>query len=142
MRIKLGFKKIYALSLLVCVACSTPYEVSTSGGKYPVKLDEPKTTFATPSQKDIEKIIDARSDEMKKCYEEGVALDPNLAGKVIVRFNLQHTGKIRDIGIHETTLKNPMVESCLQYQITKIKFPAFSKGSLDILHPFIFRLKI
>lgn len=107
-----------------------------------MQLDTPKTEFSTPSQKDIEKIVEANLPKMQKCYEAGLLKNPNLAGKVIVHFVLQATGKISLIQVHETTLKDPMVESCLQFEVTKLHFPAFTKGSLDIYYPFIFRVKI
>lgn len=80
--------------------------------------------------------------KIRACYEEGLAQDPNLVGKVIVNFLLQNTGKVSRIAVKDSTLHNPMVESCILYEVTKVAFPTFSKGAMEVTYPFLFKVKL
>jgi hypothetical protein len=53
--------------------------------------------FGTLPQKVVERTINASSAKMQACYGLGLAKNPNLAGKIVVRFVIGPKGRVTDV---------------------------------------------
>lgn len=74
------------------------------------------------------------------CYERSLSANPNLFGKVSVKFTIAGTGKVETQAIGESTLRNKQVESCILDKISRWKFPE-PKGGVKVVvtYPFLFK---
>ena len=68
-----------------------------------------------------------------------LATDPNLKGKVVVRFVIDATGKVTAASIASSTVSSPKLEACLLKTIKRLTFPSVEGGGVIVVnYPFIF----
>lgn len=74
------------------------------------------------------------------CYERSLSANPNLFGKVSVKFTIGGKGNVETQKIGESTLRNGTVESCILEKISRWKFPE-PKGGVQVVvtYPFLFK---
>ncbi len=91
----------------------------------------------------IAQYIKTQLGQILYCYERQLSANPNLYGKIAVKFTISGTGKVETQAINDTTLKNGSVESCILSKISKWKFPE-PKGGTKVLvtYPFLFKSTI
>ena len=78
--------------------------------------------------------------EIKKCHENGLKKNPEIAGRVLINFVISASGDVSSSKVLRTTLDNAEVEKCVAGVIRKIKFPAPRGGGIVIVNqPFVFR---
>ena len=53
------------------------------------------------------------------CYQRELKRDPNLKGKIVVRFTIDISGKVRIVNIISSTLNNARVERCVVSRIQR-----------------------
>lgn len=74
------------------------------------------------------------------CYERQLSAQPDLYGKVAVKFTIDGAGGIETQRIGETTLKNATVEGCILQKVAKWKFPTPAGGTkVLVTYPFLFK---
>lgn len=88
----------------------------------------------------IAQYIKTQFGQILYCYERQLSANPDLYGKVAVKFTIAGTGKVETQTINETTLKDKSVEGCILNKIAKWKFPE-PKGGTKVLvtYPFLFK---
>ena len=85
-------------------------------------------------QKDLPKI--------NRCYESALRYEPDLAGKVSVRFAVVRTGYVKGVHVLENTTGNDRMERCVARVVSAIRFPRRRTGkSLRFTFPFVFALQ-
>lgn len=91
----------------------------------------------------IAQYIKTQLGQILYCYERQLSANPNLYGKIAVKFTIAGTGQVETQSINDTTLKNISVESCILNKISKWKFPE-PKGGTKVLvtYPFLFKSTI
>ncbi len=91
----------------------------------------------------IAQYIKTQLGQILYCYERQLSANPNLYGKIAVKFTIAGTGLVEMQSINDTTLKNLSVESCILSKISKWKFPE-PKGGTKVLvtYPFLFKSTI
>lgn len=91
----------------------------------------------------IAQYIKTQLGQILYCYERQLSANPNLYGKIAVKFTIAGTGQVETQSINDTTLKNLSVESCILSKISKWKFPE-PKGGTKVLvtYPFLFKSTI
>jgi hypothetical protein len=91
----------------------------------------------------IAQYIKTQLGQILYCYERQLSANPNLYGKIAVKFTITGTGGVETQTINDTTLKNISVESCILNKISKWKFPE-PKGGTKVLvtYPFLFKSTI
>jgi Ca-activated chloride channel family protein len=91
------------------------------------------------SKEPIQRIIKRQKNAIRACYEKELQSDPNLAGRVVVKFIIDGTGKVTNAVIEESTLNNKVVEACLLKVIKRLTFPQPAGGSVIVVsYPFTF----
>lgn len=88
----------------------------------------------------IAQYIKTQFGQILYCYERQLSANPDLYGKVAVKFTIAGTGKVETQAINETTLKDKSVEGCILNKIAQWKFPE-PKGGTKVLvtYPFLFK---
>jgi hypothetical protein len=75
------------------------------------------------SQGDVEGALDRHSRSLIACYERAGEAQRYAQGRVVLRFLVQGTGKVRDVMVVSSELGNYAVERCLVVEGRAIPFP-------------------
>lgn len=91
----------------------------------------------------IAQYIKTQLGQILYCYERQLSANPNLFGKIAVKFTIAGTGQVETQSINDSTMKNSSVESCILSKVSKWKFPE-PKGGTKVLvtYPFLFKSTI
>jgi hypothetical protein len=74
------------------------------------------------------------------CYERQLSANPDLYGKVAVKFTILGDGKVDLQRVTQTTLRNQTVEGCILQRIGKWQFPKPEGGTkVLVTYPFLFK---
>lgn len=77
--------------------------------------------------------------KINRCYESALRYEPELAGKVSVRFAVLRKGQVKGVKVVENTTGNDTVERCVTRVVSAIRFPSRRTGkSLRFTFPFVF----
>lgn len=88
----------------------------------------------------IRRVIRSHRDQIKYCYSKELTRNPNLAGKVSVKFTISPKGYVQQANVSNTTLRNASVERCICQKIRTWKFPEPKGGGIVIVnYPFILK---
>lgn len=106
-------------------------------------IDEESEIVGGLDREVIAQYIKTQLGQILYCYERQLSANPNLYGKIAVKFTIAGTGMVETQSINDTTLKNISVESCILSKISKWKFPE-PKGGTKVLvtYPFLFKSTI
>ncbi len=86
----------------------------------------------------ISRVIASHYGEVRYCYEKQLKMNPELEGKLTVRFTIGLDGHISAAKIEDSSLNNMEVESCVLYKIKNWRFPRPRGGTVTVIFPFIF----
>jgi len=87
----------------------------------------------------IRRIVRRHLNQVKYCYEQGLARQPKLDGRVVVKFTIAGTGQVLASFIQSSTLNAPAVEMCVANAVKRWEFPAPEKGGIAFVsYPFQF----
>jgi TonB family protein len=77
--------------------------------------------------------------KINRCYESALRYEPQLAGKVKVRFDVMRKGYVQAIQVVENTTGHAGMERCVTRVVSNIRFPSRRSGKpLSFTFPFIF----
>jgi len=66
---------------------------------------------------------------IRRCYDPALPDDPDLGGKMTIRFTIRHTGTaIRPVLVNKPTLDERKVVDCIRRSFRKIEFPRTRRG--------------
>lgn len=111
------------------------------GKKAPTRL-RPGTTFVEGglTAEEVGLVVRRHWNEIKHCYERELQLDPNLAGKVAVQFEIGPVGLVTRASIAESSMNSAAVEGCMLEKVRRWKFPAPRGGGVvQVKYPFILK---
>ncbi|QDE67146.1 hypothetical protein BHS09_09125 [Myxococcus xanthus] len=86
----------------------------------------------------LARYVRARKAAIQSCYEKELKRNPNLKGKVVVRFTIKTSGRAGDIEIEENTLGSEAVGSCIRTTIRSWVFPFKPDDETAVSYPFVF----
>lgn len=88
----------------------------------------------------IAQYIKTQLGQILYCYERQLSANPDLYGKVAVKFTIAGTGHVESQLIGDTTLKSQPVEGCILNKVSKWKFPEPKGGTkVVVTYPFLFK---
>ena len=88
----------------------------------------------------IAQYIKSKLGQILYCYERQLSANPDLFGKVAVKFTIGPTGAVEQQIIGDTTLKNATVEGCILNKVAAWKFPNPQGGTrVLVTYPFLFK---
>jgi len=90
----------------------------------------------------VGEVVEEHADEIRVCYERQLSADPQLEGKVALRWVVEDDGSAADVHVHEpgTTLRNRNVLECMIARVGGWRFPSPGAGrSLVVTYPWTLR---
>ena len=72
------------------------------------------------------------------CYEQGLIKNPNLSGRVAVRFVIDSTGAVANASNGGSDLPDSSVVSCVVRAYYGLSFPAPDGGIVTVNYPIMF----
>jgi TonB family protein len=87
----------------------------------------------------VSKEVRARLGAIKACYDRALKRNPNLSGKVKIRWTITAAGTVAAVEIEEDSMGDAEVSSCIRGLVSRWRFPAPSGGSVDVVYPFVFQ---
>ena len=87
----------------------------------------------------IDAVIKRNMNQIRYCYQRELTKQPDLAGKITVKFVISKTGSVSKAETKTSTMGNPTVESCIADRFLHFQFPEPKGGGIVIVsYPFIF----
>src|SRR6266508_4153606 len=85
----------------------------------------------------IRRIVRRNINQVRYCYDQALAKQPTLAGRLVVQFTVAPMGNVLAAVVGSTTLGSPAVESCVVAAVKRWEFPKPEGGGLVIVsYPF------
>jgi hypothetical protein len=103
-----------------------------------VKDSTPEVDSADVDRDALARYVKARIKSLQSCYEKELKRNPNLKGKLVVRFTIMPTGRTGDIDLEENTLGNDAVGACIRSYIRSWVFPFKPDDEVPVVYPFVF----
>jgi outer membrane biosynthesis protein TonB len=87
----------------------------------------------------IDAVIKRHMNQIRYCYQRELNRDPNLGGKIVVKFVIAKDGSVSKASTKSSTMGSSAVESCINSRFMRFKFPEPKGGGIVIVsYPFIF----
>jgi len=86
----------------------------------------------------IRKVVQRSMGRIRFCYEQGLAANPSLAGKVKIHFVIASDGTVATATDSDSTLGDPAVTACITRTFLSMVFPAPSGGIVTAVYPLTF----
>jgi Ca-activated chloride channel family protein len=86
----------------------------------------------------IQRIVRQNFGRFRLCYENGLRNNPNLSGRVAVRFSIDRSGGVSTLGNGGSDLPDSSVVSCVVRSFAGLAFPAPEGGIATVVYPVLF----
>ncbi len=87
----------------------------------------------------IQPVVRSNFGAMRKCYQQGQARDPNLRGKVVIRFVIGRDGKVTRAELtKDSNLPDAKASTCVVEAFKSLKFPEPDGGVVTVVYPIVF----
>jgi hypothetical protein len=86
----------------------------------------------------IQRIVRQNHGRFRMCYEQGLVSNPNLEGRVAVRFVIDNTGAVSFAGNGGGDLPSSEVNACVVRAFYGLSFPAPEGGVVKVTYPILF----
>jgi hypothetical protein len=96
-------------------------ETPSAGGRLPPEV--------------IQRIVRAHFADFRICYDGGLARNPNLEGRVDIRFVINRDGGVTDAILNANTLPDCSVGRCVANAFKKLSFPEPQGGIVTVVYP-------
>jgi len=88
--------------------------------------------------KAITAAIKRRLAGIKRCYEQQLKRNPKLAGKIVVTFVINSSGKVSEAYVESNSMGDSAVAQCILGLIRRVRFPKPDDGTVQASFPFVF----
>ena len=107
-------------------------------GKRVPQVRQAKAQVMGSLDKDIiRRIVRAHINEVRSCYNASLTLDPNLSGRVDVRFVISAEGKVRSSSVQANSTNEVKLGECIARAVKTWKFPKpAGGGEVTVTYPF------
>lgn len=105
---------------------------------------KPKMSKGTPKigdfcdKKNIRRVVGAKSNAIRYCFEKEMQSNPKLSGKIIASWKVNLSGAVMTANIASSTMGNKAVEGCITRVIKRMRFQKPNGGICIINYPFVF----
>lgn len=115
--------------------------VTLLGLAAPARADRvPAPRQGTLDKEVIRRVIREHINDVRRCYEAGLAKKPGLEGRVIVRFTVAASGSVSGAKMQESTMNDPPTEECITAAVKTWKFPRpEGDGPVVVSYPFVLK---
>lgn len=92
------------------------------------------------SRAEIESVLRAEKDLIKVCYDQELANDGSLAGKIVPQFVIAGDGHVSSVKAIQDTMGSESVRTCLLTILQGLTFPPpRGGGNVLVTYPYVFR---
>jgi hypothetical protein len=85
----------------------------------------------------IQRVVREHFTVLRKCYEVGLGRDPNLTGRVVVRFVIGRDGKVSAVKDGGSDIPDAQVRECVLGAFSALEFPAPEGGIVTVVYPIL-----
>jgi hypothetical protein len=86
----------------------------------------------------VRRIVRNHINEVRYCYNQALARDPNVAGRVSVQFTIGPTGKVPAAVVQESSLGDRSAANCIAAAVKRWNFPKpHAGGNVMVTYPFV-----
>lgn len=98
-----------------------------------------RATVVGPLEKDsVRRAVREHINDIRRCYDEGLAIEPRLGGRVTVDFTILGDGKVGTAAISESSLDDADVDACIEAALRRWRFPRpAGGGQVTVTYPFV-----
>ncbi|MEL6343803.1 MAG: AgmX/PglI C-terminal domain-containing protein [Myxococcota bacterium] len=87
----------------------------------------------------IDRVVKSHFNQIRYCYQRELNRQPDLGGKITVKFVISNEGSVSKAVIKQSSLNNAAVERCVTGRFYKMNFPKPSgNGIVIVSYPFLF----
>jgi hypothetical protein len=87
----------------------------------------------------VDAVIRRHLQSIRYCYQRELQRDPELSGKITVRFVIANDGSVSNVSTKSSTLGSVAVEGCVNQRFLKMDFPKpKGNGIVIVSYPFLF----
>lgn len=90
------------------------------------------------SQGDIMQVVLAHKPAIAKCVQQQKANDPNLSGRMVVRWTILTSGRTSGVAVRTSEFRSTKLASCISGLIRTMRFPRHKQQGAPIDFPFTF----
>ena len=77
--------------------------------------------------------------QIRYCYHRELTNNPQIAGKLVIKFVIAKDGSVSNSNVKTTTLDSPAVETCVAARFMRMQFPEPAEGTVvKVTYPFEF----
>lgn len=92
------------------------------------------------SREVIRRVVRRHHNEVKFCYEQGLAQRGDLEGRVTTRFLISPTGAVTTSFVQSSSVNHAQTEQCISQAVQRWAFPAPDNGGVvSVTYPFMLR---
>lgn len=124
-------KRIKKIAVAAPEKREVPMVAKVGGGKLDIEGGE----IEDPGQ--ITAVIRRRIGAIKGCYDAALKQNPDIRGKVVVKFTIGETGAVVEISVEENTSGDDSIASCIVSRVRNFRFPKPKGGKVTVSYPFI-----
>jgi outer membrane biosynthesis protein TonB len=85
----------------------------------------------------IQSHVSLNKRQIKSCYEEQLARDPDLSGKVELAWTVAADGSVDRVDVAENTTGNEDLADCMARRVRRMQFPG-GEEPVEVSYPFTF----
>ncbi len=86
----------------------------------------------------VQRILRQNFGRFRRCYEQGLARNPNLTGRIAARFQIGRDGVASNVGSSGGDLPDAEVTSCVLSAFNGLSFPQPEGGLVTVVYPMLF----
>jgi hypothetical protein len=106
--------------------------------KAPVVRAAMHTTTPGLDKDVVRRVVRNHINEVRYCYNQGLARDPNLTGRVSVQFRIGPTGQVPIAVVQESSLGDRSAANCIAAAVKRWRFPKpQGGGTVMVTYPFV-----
>ncbi|MFH1356093.1 MAG: AgmX/PglI C-terminal domain-containing protein [bacterium] len=88
----------------------------------------------------VDRVVKQHLAQIRYCYQKELAKNPNLFGKIVVKFVVANDGSVSSATIKDSTMNNSIVEQCICQRFMRFRFPPpKGDGIVIVSYPFVFK---
>lgn len=119
------------------------FDRGVSGGKHAVRVPQARpdgkvnVSGRIPPEV-VQRRVRQNFGRFRACYEQGLLRNPNLQGRVAVRFMISRDGTVSNAANGGSSMPDSAVASCVVSAFYGISFPKPENGSVTVSYPIMF----
>ncbi len=123
-----------------------PFTPPPQQSQVPAPPSQPGVHFAMPvvgpglDGELVRRVFMRNKAQLTYCYQKALQVNPNLAGKVVLKFVISEEGAVKTSEIAHSTISSPDVEQCVLARSRSWQYPKpDGEGSVPVTYPLDFR---